>query len=139
MTDNGLIYFARKGDGTTLGDKICMRPDKANRHGFICGATGTGKSVTLKVLAESFSQIGVPVFMSDVKGAMAGIAVPGDDNEKMQERLDRFEIRDEFEYRGFPVSVFDIYAQKGTPLRTTVSEMGPLLFSQVLDLNDTQT
>lgn len=139
MTDNGLIYFARKGDGTTLGDKICMRPDKANRHGFICGATGTGKSVTLKVLAESFSQIGVPVFMSDVKGDMAGIAVPGDDNEKMQERLDRFEIRDEFEYRGFPVSVFDIYAQKGTPLRTTVSEMGPVLFSQVLDLNDTQT
>lgn len=139
MTDNGLIYFARKGDGTTLGDKICMRPDKANRHGFICGATGTGKSVTLKVLAESFSEIGVPVFMSDVKGDMAGIAVPGDDNEKMQERLDRFEIRDEFEYRGFPVSVFDIYAQKGTPLRTTVSEMGPVLFSQVLDLNDTQT
>lgn len=139
MTDNGLIYFARKGDGTTLGDKICMRPDKANRHGFICGATGTGKSVTLKVLAESFSEIGVPVFMSDVKGDMAGIAVPGDDNEKMQERLDRFEIRDEFEYRGFPVSVFDIYAEKGTPLRTTVSEMGPVLFSQVLDLNDTQT
>ena len=139
MTDNGLIYFARKGDGTTLGDKICMRPDKANRHGFICGATGTGKSVTLKVLAESFSEIGVPVFMSDVKGDMAGIAVPGDDNEKMQARLDRFEIRDEFEYRGFPVSVFDIYAQKGTPLRTTVSEMGPVLFSQVLDLNDTQT
>jgi DNA helicase HerA-like ATPase len=139
MTDNGLIYFARKGDGTTLGDKICMRPDKANRHGFICGATGTGKSVTLKVLAESFSEIGVPVFMSDVKGDMAGIAVPGDDNEKMQARLDRFEIRGEFEYRGFPVSVFDIYAQKGTPLRTTVSEMGPVLFSQVLDLNDTQT
>ena len=139
MTDNGLIYFARKGNGTALGDKICMRPDKANRHGFICGATGTGKSVTLKVLAESFSEIGVPVFMSDVKGDMAGIAVPGDDNEKMQERLDRFEIRDEFEYRGFPVSVFDIYAEKGTPLRTTVSEMGPVLFSQVLDLNDTQT
>ena len=139
MTDNGLIYFARKGDGTTLGNKICMRPDKANRHGFICGATGTGKSVTLKVLAESFSEIGVPVFMSDVKGDMAGIAVPGDDNEKMQARLDRFEIRGEFEYRGFPVSVFDIYAQKGTPLRTTVSEMGPVLFSQVLDLNDTQT
>ena len=139
MTDNGLIFFARKGDGTTLGNKICMRPDKANRHGFICGATGTGKSVTLKVLAESFSEIGVPVFMSDVKGDMAGIAVPGDDNEKMQARLDRFEIRGEFEYRGFPVSVFDIYAQKGTPLRTTVSEMGPVLFSQVLDLNDTQT
>lgn len=139
MTDNGMIYFARKGDGETLSDKICMRPDKANRHGFICGATGTGKSVTLKVLAESFSQLGVPVFMSDVKGDMAGIAVPGEDNEGMQKRLDRFEIRDNFTYRGFPVSVFDIYARKGTPLRTTVSEMGPQLFSQVLDLNDTQT
>ena len=134
-----MIYFARKGDGETLGDKICMRPDKANRHGFICGATGTGKSVTLKVLAESFSQIGVPVFMSDVKGDMAGIAVPGTDSEGMQKRLDRFEIRDTFSYRGFPVSIFDIYAQNGTPLRTTVSEMGPLLLSQVLDLNDTQT
>ncbi len=139
MTDNGMIYFARKGDGETLSDRICMRPDKANRHGFICGATGTGKSVTLKVLAEGFSEIGVPVFMSDVKGDMAGIAVPGEDSENMQKRLDRFEIRDSFAYRGFPVSVFDIYAQKGTPLRTTVSEMGPQLFSQVLDLNDTQT
>ena len=139
MVDNGMIYFARKGDGETLSDKICMRPDKANRHGFICGATGTGKSVTLKVLAESFAQIGVPVFMSDVKGDMAGIAVPGTDSEGMQKRLDRFGIRDTFCYRGFPVSIFDIYAQKGTPLRTTVSEMGPLLLSQVLDLNDTQT
>jgi len=139
MTDNGLIYFARKGDGEKLSDRICMRPDKANRHGFICGATGTGKSVTLKVLAESFSEIGVPVFMSDVKGDMAGIAAPGEDNAGMQERIDRFEIRDDFRFRGFPVSVFDIYAEKGTPLRTTVSEMGPQLFSQVLDLNDTQT
>ncbi len=139
MTDNGMIYFARKGGGEKLSDKICMRPDKANRHGFICGATGTGKSVTLKVLAESFSEIGVPVFMSDVKGDMAGIAVPGEDNDNMQSRLDRFEIRDSFSYKGYPVSVFDIYAEKGTPLRTTVSEMGPQLFSQVLDLNDTQT
>ena len=137
MIDNGLIYFSKKIDGEMLSDKICMRPDKANRHGFICGATGTGKSVTLKVLAESFSEIGVPVFMSDVKGDMAGIAVAGEDNEGMQKRMDRFEIRDS--YQGYPVSIFDIYAEKGTPLRTTVSEMGPQLFSQVLDLNDTQT
>ena len=139
MIDNGLIYFSKKIDGEMLSDKICMRPDKANRHGFICGATGTGKSVTLKVLAESFSEIGVPVFMSDVKGDMAGIAVAGEDNEGMQKRMDRFEIRDSFNYQGYPVSIFDIYAEKGTPLRTTVSEMGPQLFSQVLDLNDTQT
>lgn len=140
MTENGMIYFARSGsDADSLGEKICMRPDRANRHGFICGATGTGKSVTLKVLAESFSEIGVPVFMSDVKGDMAGIAAAGEDNEGMQKRLDRFGIRDSFAYRGCPVSIFDIYAQKGTALRTTVSEMGPQLFSQVLDLNDTQT
>lgn len=139
MIDNGLIYFSKRIDGEMLSDKICMRPDKANRHGFICGATGTGKSVTLKVLAESFSEIGVPVFMSDVKGDMAGIAVAGEDNEGMQKRMDRFEIRDSFNYQGYPVSIFDIYAEKGTPLRTTVSEMGPQLFSQVLDLNDTQT
>ena len=139
MTDNGLIYFARNGKEAESSEKICMRPDKANRHGFICGATGTGKSVTLKVLAESFSQIGVPVFMSDVKGDMAGIAVAGDDNEGMQKRLDRFGIRDIFSYQGYPVSIFDIYCEKGTPLRTTVSEMGPQLFSQVLDLNETQT
>lgn len=139
MIDNGLIYFSKKIDGEMLSDKICMRPDKANRHGFICGATGTGKSVTLKVLAESFSEIGVPVFMSDVKGDMAGIAVAGEDNEGMQKRMDRFEIRDSFNYQGYPASIFDIYAEKGTPLRTTVSEMGPQLFSQVLDLNDTQT
>ena len=168
MVDNGLIYFARKGvhhsgDGDITaqtaaagntgaansggensgidspGDKICMRPDKANRHGFICGATGTGKSVTLKVLAESFSGIGVPVFMSDVKGDMAGIAAAGTDNEGMQKRIDSFGIREYFEYRGCPVSIFDIYEEKGTPLRTTVSEMGPQLLAQVLDLNDTQT
>ncbi len=142
MLDNNMIYFARSANSENaeiLGDKICLRPDRANRHGFICGATGTGKSVTLKVLAESFSQLGVPVFLSDVKGDMAGIAAAGEDSESMQKRLDRFEIRNAFQFRSYPVSIFDIYGEKGTPLRTTVSEMGPLLFSQVLDLNDTQT
>ena len=139
MVDSGLIYFARSGNEDGLGDRIYLRPDKANRHGFIGGATGTGKSVTLKVLAESFSDLGVPVFMSDVKGDMAGIAVMGDDNEGMQKRIDRFDIREDFMYQGYPVSIFDIYCNKGTPLRTTVSEMGPQLFSQVLDLNDTQS
>ena len=139
MVDSGLIYFARSGNEDGLGDRIYLRPDKANRHGFIGGATGTGKSVTLKVLAESFSNLGVPVFMSDVKGDMAGIAVMGDDNEGMQKRIDRFDIREDFMYQGYPVSIFDIYCNKGTPLRTTVSEMGPQLFSQVLDLNDTQS
>jgi len=139
MIDNGLIYFAGKGDDTAITDRIYLRPEMANKHGFICGATGTGKSVTLKVLAENFSQLGVPVFMSDVKGDMAGIAVAGEDSENMQGRIKRFGIADSFKYEGYPVSIFDIYCEKGTPLRTTVSEMGPQLFAQVLDLNDTQT
>lgn len=139
MTDNGMVYFAKKGEEDKPSEKICLRPDMANKHGFICGATGTGKSVTLKVLAEGFSQIGVPVFMSDVKGDMAGIAAAGEDNEGMQKRIDRFDIRDTFKFEGYPVSIFDIYAQNGVPLRTTVTEMGPQLMSQVLDLNDTQT
>lgn len=139
MIDNNMIFFARKGNDEKLGDMIIMRPDMANKHGFICGATGTGKSVTLKVLAESFSQLGVPVFMSDVKGDMAGVAMPGEDSEGMQKRLDRFDIREAFKYEGYPVSIFDIYGRNGIPLRTTVSEMGPQLMAQVLDLNDTQT
>ena len=139
MVDNGKVFFAKQGDDEILSDKIYMLPGMANRHGFICGATGTGKSVTLKVLAESFSALGVPVFMSDVKGDMAGIAVPGEDSESMQKRIDRFGIRDEFKYQGYPVALYDIYQEKGTSLRTTVSEMGPQLMAQVLDMNDTQT
>ncbi len=156
MLDNGMIYFARTVGATPSKEevanmpsvtasspdflgKICLRPDRANRHGFICGATGTGKSVTLKVLAESFSQLGVPVIMSDVKGDMAGIAAPGEDNENMRSRIQRFGLSDCFKFEGYPVSIFDIYRENGTPLRTTVSEMGPLLLSQILDLNETQT
>ncbi|MBQ0018447.1 MAG: DUF853 family protein [Clostridiales bacterium] len=139
MVDNNMIFFAKKGNDEALTDPIVMRPDMANKHGFICGATGTGKSVTLKVLAESFSQLGVPVFMSDVKGDMAGVAAAGEDSESMQKRLDRFGIRDMFKYEGYPVSIFDIYGRSGIPLRTTVSEMGPQLLAQVLGLNDTQT
>ena len=139
MIDNGKIYFAKKGPEERPDEKIYLNPSMANRHGFIGGATGTGKSVTLKVLAESFSQLGVPTFFSDVKGDMAGIAVPGEDNEGMQKRLERFDIREQFEYRGFPVTIYDIYGEKGIPLRTTVTEMGPQLMAQILDLNDTQT
>ena len=139
MIDNNMVYFARKGNEQGLGDKICLNPSMANRHGFICGATGTGKTVTLKVLAESFSTMGVPVFVSDVKGDVAGLSQPGEDNEKMQERLARFEIKDSFSYKGYPVTIYDVFGAKGIPLRTTVSEMGPQLFARVLDLNDVQT
>jgi len=138
MVENGRIYFAKSGTPENPEEKICLLPSIANRHGFICGATGTGKTVTLKVLAESFSDLGVPVFVSDVKGDVSGLCKAGEDNENMQGRIKRFGLSD-FHYHGCPCTLFDIYGEKGIPLRTTVSELGPILMSRVLDLNDTQT
>lgn len=140
MVENGMIYFAKEGDANGLGEKIFLNPKMANRHGFVCGATGTGKTVTLKVLSESFSQLGVPVFVSDVKGDVAGLINPNADSESMQKRIEKFDLADSgFAYKGFPVTFYDIYGKKGIPLRTTVTEMGPLLMSRVLDLNEAQT
>ena len=140
MVENGMVYFAKAGtDKENLSKKLYLNPRMANKHGFICGATGTGKTVTLKVLAESFSAMGVPVFVSDVKGDVAGLLNPGTDSESMQKRIARFGIEDSFSYKGFPCNFFDIYGEKGIPLRTTVSEMGPQLMAKVLGLNDTQS
>ena len=122
------------------GEKICILPKMANRHGLIAGATGTGKTVTVKVLAESFSEMGVPVFLADVKGDLAGMIAPGDDNEDMQARIRRFGLAEAgFSYKNFPATFWDIYGQKGIPLRTTISEIGPLLLSRILGLNDLQS
>ncbi len=110
----------------------------ANRHGLIAGATGTGKTVSLQVLAEGFSEAGVPVFMADVKGDLSGIAALGELNDKIQERIQRIGIGD-FALRPYPVVFWDIFARQGHPVRTTVSDMGPLLLSTLLELNDTQT
>src|ERR1041384_1659962 len=115
-----------------------LLPGMANRHGLIAGATGTGKTVTLRVLAEHFSHIGVPVFMADVKGDLSGIAKPGQENPKIKERLKQLEI-EEFQFSGFPTVFWDIYGQQGHPVRTTVSEMGPLLLSRLLNLNEIQS
>jgi DNA helicase HerA-like ATPase len=109
----------------------------ANRHGLIAGATGTGKTVTLQVLAENFSRIGVPVFMADVKGDLSGISQPGTASEKIEARLKTMGL-DGFEFSGSPVTFWDVFGEKGHPIRATVSEMGPLLLARVLDLNDTQ-
>ena len=117
--------------------KVYLEPKMANRHGLVSGATGTGKTITLKVLAESFSDLGVPVFITDIKGDLASIAIPGTDNENMQERIKRLGINN-FIYKGFPVQFWDVYGEGGIPVRTTVSEMGPLMLSRILDLNDTQ-
>ena len=109
----------------------------ANRHGLIAGATGTGKTVTVQILAEQFSKAGVPVFLADVKGDVSGIAVPGKTHPKISERIDRIGLTD-FEFSGTPVTFWDIFTKYGTPLRITISEMGPQLLSRLLNLNDTQ-
>ncbi len=119
--------------------KQYMYPKMANRHGIIAGATGTGKTVTLKVMAESFSSAGVPVFLADVKGDLAGMCQPGIETDDMKQRLERFQLGNEnFAFHAFPTQYWDVYGEKGLPLRTTISEMGPLLLSRILNLNDTQ-
>jgi len=117
--------------------KCLLHPAMANRHGLIAGATGTGKSVTLKVMAESFSDLGVPVFLADIKGDMSGLCLPGQGNEKMQDRIGKFGIKD-WTYREYPTEFFDVFGKNGHHLRVTVSEMGPLLLGRMLDLSDVQ-
>lgn len=115
----------------------CILLNKVNRHGLISGATGTGKTVTLKVLTEGLSDAGVPTILADVKGDLANISMSGEINDKLQDRLNELGISN-FEFKNYPVSMWDIYGEKGIPLRVTVSEMGPLMLSNILDLNDTQ-
>jgi DNA helicase HerA-like ATPase len=114
-----------------------IRLDRANRHGLIAGATGTGKTVTLQILAEGFSKAGVPVFAADVKGDLSGICQAGKDNPKMIERAAETGPEN-YAFQGYPTVFWDLFGKKGHPIRTTVSEMGPLLLSQLLELNDTQ-
>lgn len=123
--------------GTSASCPVTMLPELANRHGLISGATGTGKTVTLQVLAEAFSQLGVPVFMADVKGDLAGLAKPGEPNEKIKSRMAAVGM-EQFTPHGNPVTLWDVFGVSGHPVRTTVSEMGPLLLSRMLQLNDTQ-
>ena len=109
----------------------------ANRHGLVAGATGTGKTVTLQTLAEHFSQRGVPVFMADVKGDLAGISQPGGGNDKVAARVKQLGLSG-YQNRAYPVVFWDLLGEQGHPVRATVSEMGPLLLSRLLNLNDTQ-
>jgi hypothetical protein len=117
--------------------ELYLLPRMANRHGLITGATGTGKTVTLQVLAENFSRIGVPVFMSDVKGDLSGISQPGKENPKIRERIEKLGLG-EFAFSGSPVTFWDVFGEMGHPVRTTISDMGPLLIGRMLNLNDTQ-
>ena len=135
MYHDGKIWVGTSGD-----EKVYIYPKMANRHGLIAGATGTGKTVTLKVLAESFSDAGVPVFLADVKGDLAGMCMFGTENENVKKRVDDMGLAAEgFDFSAYPTTYWDIYGEKGMPLRATISEMGPLLLGRILDLNETQS
>ncbi len=116
---------------------LVLLPSMANRHGLIAGATGTGKTVSLQVLAERFSAIGVPVFMADVKGDLTGISQTGGSNPKVADRVRQLALAD-FKYGNCPVTLWDVFGEQGHPVRATVSEMGPLLLARILSLNETQ-
>ena len=136
MIRDGKIWMANTEDG----QPVFMLPNKANRHGLIAGATGTGKTITLKVMAESFSDMGVPVFLADVKGDIAGMLAQGKDSEDMQKRIAKFGLDAHgFEYHNYPTTLWDVFGKNGIQLRTTVTEMGPTLLSRIMDLNDLQT
>jgi DNA helicase HerA-like ATPase len=126
------LLIARHAD-TDLG----LLPALANRHGLITGATGTGKTVTLQVMAERFSRIGVPVFMADVKGDLTGLSQPGAMNPKLKERIEKLGVP-EPEFAGAPTTLWDVFGEQGHPLRATVSDMGPMLLARMLSLNETQ-
>lgn len=129
------IVIAKKTTDTT--QDIVLHSKFANRHGLIAGATGTGKTVTLKVMAESFSRIGVPVFLADAKGDVSSLAKAGSSNPKFEERLKSLQL-DAIPFAASPVIFWDLFGQQGHPIRTTISEIGPLLLAQMLNLNDTQ-
>lgn len=118
-------------------EKVFLLSNMLNRHGLIAGATGTGKTVTLKVLTESFSSLGIPVFLPDVKGDLLSFCEAGAMNEHIQKRMQILGMSD-FEFKSFPVRIWDFFTQMGIPLRTTISEMGPLLLAKLFNLNDTQ-
>ena len=133
MYENGKIYMGLADD-----QRVEMCLNMSNRHGLIAGASGTGKTITMKVMAESFSDAGVPVFLCDVKGDVAGICAPGQSSEGMEKRIDKFGLRDTFTYRGYPTTFWDIYQEGGHAVRATVSEMGPELLSRILGLTPAQ-
>ena len=130
MADPLLIARAGKSD-------VCVLPALANRHGCITGATGTGKTVTLQRLAEGFSNLGVPVFLADIKGDLSGLGAAGSATPKLKERLALLELG-ELEFRANPVTFWDVWGEQGHPVRATISDLGPLLLSRLLNLNETQ-
>lgn len=123
------------------GDKaFCLIPKMANRHGLITGATGTGKTVTLQTMAETFSSMGVPVFAADVKGDLSGVAKAGGNKDSVKQRVESYKLNDKgFSFQAFPVQFWDVFGEQGAPVRATIADMGPLLLSRLLNLNETQS
>lgn len=119
--------------------EICFIPKMANRHGLITGATGTGKTISLQILAETFSDMGVPVFAADMKGDLSGVAKIGGNKESVTKRVEKFKLPEKgFEYKNFPVQFWDVFGEQGHPIRATMSSLGPILLERLLMLNDTQ-
>lgn len=128
-------YIAKSNDRDVL-----LLPKMANRHGLITGATGTGKTVTLQTLAETFSQMGVPVFAADAKGDLSGVAAKGGNKSSVEERVESYKLGEKgFLYQKFPVQFWDVFGKQGIPIRAKVTDMGPLLLGRLLNLNDTQS
>ena len=126
------IYMAR------AEQPLFLLPHMANRHGLIAGATGTGKTITMKVMAESFSDMGVPVFLADAKGDLTGMCVAGEDSENIRSRVEKFALED-FQLKSYPTRFWDIFGEHGVPIRVTVSDMGPMLLGRLLGLTDVQS
>jgi DNA helicase HerA-like ATPase len=135
MFDNNKRAFIAINDKA----EVCLIPKMANRHGLITGATGTGKTVTLQTLSETFSEMGVPVFAADMKGDLSGVAKIGGNKESVNKRVDGYNLKEKgFEYKAYPVRFWDVFGEQGHPVRTTVTSMGPLLLERLLGLNETQ-
>lgn len=135
MFDNNNRPFVAVNDQT----QVCLTPAMANRHGLITGATGTGKTVTLQTLSETFSDMGVPVFAADMKGDLSGVAKPGGNKESVAKRVESYGLKEAgFDFKAFPVRFWDVFGEQGHPVRTTVTAMGPLLLERLLQLNETQ-
>lgn len=133
FTQNEGLYIAHSAKGP-----ISITGKMVNRHGLIAGATGTGKTVTLQVLAESFCQAGIPCFMADMKGDLSGISQPGQSSAFIEKRQAEFGLTDPV-FQACPVRFFDVFGEQGHPMRSTISNMGPQLLSRLLNLNETQS
>ncbi len=139
MLEEEMVYVGtsrKPDDGINKPEYLALK--LANRHGLVTGATGTGKTVTLQILTEGFSAAGVPVFAADVKGDLSGLAVAGDGKDFLIKRAEQIGFADEYTFESFPTVFWDLFGEQGHPIRTTVSEMGPLLLARLMSLTDVQ-